>query len=128
VSQLQTLVAKLRGVDAAIVLVNPDLRVPHPLAPGRTVPPMLLSDFTTVYVADADAITTPDHSRGMSLSMRWPGSYRLFERRDDSYAFVASVPRRPSEAQLWAVFRAATDNALDDDDDDDFPAFQPPPR
>ena len=108
VTQLQTVMSRLQTrPDVAVVLLNPDLRVPHPLNPGATMKPMLLSDFTTVYVAESDALETPDADAGIALYLRWPHpSYRLYERHLKNFALIGSAPDRPSEDQLKAVFRA----------------------
>ena len=118
VTLLQTLAAKVHGLKTktstvAMLLLNPDLRLPHPLAPGATMKPSLLTDFTKLYAAEADALDVGDDN-GVSLYMRWPQpSYRLFERHNyDNFSFLGTAPTRPTNSQLKAVYHAL----IDDDD------------
>jgi len=118
VTEVQSLVAKLPAEECTVVLLNPRLTTTHPFSRAKSLTPMLLSDFTTVYVAEADALERDDDT-SLSVYMRWPlPSYRLFERRRehgaDHFAFLGSVPHRPSQAQLLAVHDAAT-HALESD-------------
>lgn len=109
VAQLQIVAARLH--HAYLVIFNPRLYVPSPVAPGRTMQPMIASDFVPVYVAEADALdaTAMDDDSGLALYLRWPHpSWRLFERRRTHYAFVGSAAQRPTDSQLRAVYRAAT--------------------
>ncbi|KAJ8614543.1 hypothetical protein CTAYLR_000848 [Chrysophaeum taylorii] len=109
VAHIQCVAARLAGSEAFLVLLNPRLALPSPVAAGRNMPPLLLRDFEYVYVAEADALdaTVLDDS-GIALYHRWPHpSWRLFERRNRHFAFVGTAPHRPSDSQLRAVYRAA---------------------
>lgn len=106
VTQLQLVAARLH--HAALVVLNPQLALPSPVCPGKTMPPSLLRDFEHVYVAEADALSA-DADAGIALYRRWPHpTYRLFERHKAHFAFLGSSPQRPSASQLEAIYEAAT--------------------
>ena len=95
---------------ARILMLNPRLALPSPVAAGATMAPLLLSDFERIYEASSDALRVAgpgDH--GVALHRRWPDKrYRLFARDGDSFDFVGNSARRPGADQLRAIYAETT--------------------
>ena len=110
VERLQLVCANAARDGACILLLNPRLALPSPVAAGATMAPLLLSDFERIYEASADALRVAgpgDH--GVALHRRWPDKrYRLFARDGDSFDFVGNSARRPGADQLRAIYAETT--------------------
>ena len=110
VERLQLVCANAARDGACLLLLNPRLALPSPVAAGATMAPLLLSDFERIYEASSDALRVAgpgDH--GVALHRRWPDKrYRLFARDGDSFDFVGNSARRPGADQLRAIYAETT--------------------
>ena len=110
VERLQLVCANAARDGACLLLLNPRLALPSPVAAGATMAPLLLSDFERIYEASADALRVAgpgDH--GVALHRRWPDKrYRLFARDGDRFDFVGNSARRPGADQLRAIYAETT--------------------
>ena len=116
VERLQLVCANAARDGACILMLNPRLALPSPVAAGATMAPLLLSDFERIYEASSDALRVAgpgDH--GVALHRRWPDKrYRLFARDGDRFDFVGNSARRPGADQLRAIYAEATRHRIYD--------------
>ena len=120
VERLQLVCANAARDGACLLLLNPRLALPSPVAAGATMAPLLLSDFERIYEASADALRVAgpgDH--GVALHRRWPDKrYRLFARDGDRFDFVGNSARRPGADQLRAIYAETTRHRVYDGSED----------
>ena len=108
VTQLQVVAARLEDAGCCLLCLNGRLKVPSPVAPGRAMAPLLMSDFKLTYAAEADALQLRADDSGIALYRRWPNpSFRMYARDADHFAFLGTSPTRPSPDQLRAVLAEA---------------------
>ncbi|KAH8052898.1 hypothetical protein JL720_14834 [Aureococcus anophagefferens] len=105
---LQVVAARLQDAGCCLLCLNGRLKVPSPVAPGRAMAPLLMSDFKLTYAAEADALQLRADDSGIALYRRWPNpSFRMYARDADHFAFLGTSPKRPSPDQLRAVLAEA---------------------
>ncbi|KAH8063480.1 hypothetical protein JL722_2651 [Aureococcus anophagefferens] len=106
--ELQVVAARLQDAGCCLLCLNGRLKVPSPVAPGRAMAPLLMSDFKLTYAAEADALQLRADDSGIALYRRWPNpSFRMYARDADHFAFLGTSPKRPSPDQLRAVLAEA---------------------
>ena len=107
-TQLQVVAARLEDAGCCLLCLNGRLKVPSPVAPGRAMAPLLMSDFKLTYAAEADALQLRADDSGIALYRRWPNpSFRMYARDADRFAFLGTSSKRPSPDQLRAVLAEA---------------------
>ncbi|KAJ1460163.1 hypothetical protein M885DRAFT_509924 [Pelagophyceae sp. CCMP2097] len=115
ISQLQAFALRMRQFPAsALVLLNPRLSIPNPVAFNQLMSPLLLTDFKLCFAAIADAyeVSHATQQSGVAIYHKRPlDRWRIFERSADEYSLVATTIHWPSDSELRAVYCAA--NAID---------------